>query len=73
MRAPPPPTRAGVLWLLRPKVRTKLNRARTDEGRWFKGALLGFIGVFFWALIFGVIFRMLIYFRGTQGIGDLLA
>jgi len=65
--------RPGLLWLLRPKVRTKLNRARTDEGRAFKGALLGFVGLFFWSLIFAVIFRMLLYFRGTQGIGDLLA
>lgn len=65
--------RAGLFWLLRPKIRTKLNRARTDEGRLFKGFLLGFVGLFFWALIFGVIFRMLLYFRGTQGIGDLLA
>lgn len=65
--------RAGLLWLLRPKLRTKLNRAKTDEGRVFKGALLGFVGFFFWTLIFAVIFRMLLYFRGTQGIGDLLA
>jgi len=64
---------AGLLWLLRPKIRTKLNRAKTDEGRLFKGLLLGFVGLFFWALIFAVIFRMLLYFRGTQGIGDLLA
>ena len=64
---------SGLLWLLRPKLRTKLNRARTDEGRVFKGALLGFVGLFFWVLIFAVIFRMLLYFRGTQGIGDLLA
>jgi ABC-2 type transport system permease protein len=67
------PRRAGILWLLRPKLKTKLNRARTDEGRLFKGALLGFVGLFFWTLIFAVIFRMLLYFRGTQGIGDLLA
>lgn len=66
-------SRAGLLWLLRPKLRTKLNRARTDEGRLFKGLLLGFVGLFFWSLIFVVIFRMLQYFRGTQGIGDLLA
>jgi len=70
----PAPRRAvGILWLLRPKLRTKLNRARTDEGRWFKAGLLAFVGFFFWALIFAVIFRMLLYFRGTQGIGDLLA
>jgi ABC-2 type transport system permease protein len=65
--------RAGLLWLLRPKFRTKVNRARVDEGRLFKGFLLGFVGLFFWALIFTVIFRMLLYFRGTQGIGDLLS
>jgi ABC-2 type transport system permease protein len=65
--------RAGLLWLLRPKLRTKLNRARTDEGRLFKALLLGFVGLFFWSLIFAVIFRMLLYFRGTQGIGDLLS
>ncbi len=69
----PPRTRAGILWLLRPKLRTKLNRARTDQGRWFKAGLLGFVGLFFWTLIFAVIFRMLLYFRGTQGIGDLLS
>jgi ABC-2 type transport system permease protein len=61
------------MWLLGPKIRTKLNRARSAEGRLFKGLLLGFVGVFFWALIFAVIFRMLLYFRGTQGIGNLLA
>lgn len=65
--------RAGLLWLLRPKIRTRINRARADEGRLFKGLLLGFVGFFFWSLIFAVIFRMLMYFRGTQGIGDLLA
>jgi len=65
--------RPGILWLLGPKLRTKVNRARTSEGRLFKAFLLGFMGLFFWSLIFAVIFRMLIYFRGTQGIGDLLA
>jgi ABC-2 type transport system permease protein len=65
--------RPGLFWLLGPKLRTKINRARTAEGKLFKTLLLGFIGFFFWSLIFAVIFRMLIYFRGTQGIGDLLA
>jgi ABC-2 type transport system permease protein len=58
---------------VRPKLRSKINRARTDESRLFKSLLLGFVGMFFWAFIFMVIFRMLLYFRGTQGIGDLLA
>jgi ABC-2 type transport system permease protein len=58
---------------LRPKLRSKINRTRTDEGRFFKWGLMGFVGVFFWTFIFAVIYRMLLYFRGTQGIGDLLA
>jgi len=63
----------GFLWLLRPKLAIKLNRAKGGEGRLFKGFLLGFVGLFFWALIFVVIHQMLLYFRNTQGIGDLLA
>ena len=64
---------AGVLWLLGPKVRSRVNRARAERRGFGKWLLLGFIGLTFWALIFAVIFRMLLYFRGTQGIGDLLA
>jgi len=64
---------AGLYWLLRPKLLSRLNRARTDQGRLVKAVVLGGVGFFFWAFIFGVIFRMLLYFRGTQGIGDLLA
>lgn len=65
--------RPGWFWLLRPKLRIKANRARTSQGRVFKTFLLGFVGLFFWSFIFFVIRRMLLYFRGTQGIGDLLA
>ena len=64
---------AGILWMLSPKLKSRLNRARTDEARVFKALGLGFVGLFFWSLIFGVIWRMLLYFRNTQGIGDLLA
>jgi len=63
----------GFLWLLRPKLAIKLNRARQGEGRLFKAILLGFVGFFFFALIFAVIHQMLLYFRNTQGVGDLLA
>lgn len=63
----------GLRGLLRPKIQTKINRARSDEGRVFKFLVLGFVGAFFWAFIFAVIFRMLLYFRSTQGIGDVLA
>ena len=50
-----------------------MNQARTDQGRIFKSIVLGGAGLFFWALIFVIIWRMLLYFRNTQGIGDLLA
>ncbi|MGD2121337.1 MAG: hypothetical protein PVJ76_06320 [Gemmatimonadota bacterium] len=63
----------GALGLLRPKLNTKLARIRTDQGRVFKTLVLGFVGLVFWSLIFSVIWRMLLYFRNTQGVGDLLA
>jgi ABC-2 type transport system permease protein len=64
---------SSFLWLVRPKLRSRINRARGDQGRLAKGLLLGFATAFFWTLIFAVILRMLLYFRNTQGIGDLLA
>ena len=67
------PATAGISWLLRPKVIARLARARTDQGRVFKAIVLGGAGLFFWGVIFGVIWRMLLYFRNTQGVGDLLA
>ena len=63
----------GIYWLLKPKIKSKLNKARTAEGRLFKALVLGFVGLLFWSLIFVLIWRMLLYFRNTQGIGDLLA
>ncbi len=60
-------------FLVGPKLRTKMNRARTARGRVLKAGLLGFVGLFFWTFVFAVIVRMLLYFRNTQGIGDLLA
>lgn len=69
-----PATReAGILWLIWPKLKGKINRVRMDEARVFKALGLGFVGLFFWGFIFVIIWRMLLYFRNTQGIGDLLA
>ena len=67
------PSSPSLIWLLRPKIRGKLVRARTDKGRLLKKMILGLVGLLFWALIFGITWRMLLYFRNTQGIGDLLA
>ena len=64
----------GFLWLMRPKLRTRINRARTDRAARLQGAAARLRH----ARSSGpsssrVIYRMLLYFRGTQGIGDLLA
>ena len=67
---------AGVTFLLGPKFRSRLNRSRSGadtRGGMGRILILGFVAVVFWALLFAGITRMLIYFRGTQGIGDLLA
>ncbi len=63
----------GLLDLLGPKVRIRMNRARSEEGRGLKLVVLALAAVVFWSVLFAVIHRMLLYFRGTQGIGDLLA
>src|SRR5687767_937570 len=36
-------------------------------------AILGTVGVLFWLILFGIIYRMLRYFKGASGIGDVLA
>ena len=67
---PDPP----LLYLLLPKWLTA--RARTvagEKGRSARFAVLGFVGVMFWAFIFGVLYRLLTYFRGVEEIGALLA
>jgi ABC-2 type transport system permease protein len=68
-----PPWEPGLVWLVRPKISSKLAKARSDKGRLFKSVILGLVGLLFWGLIFGITWRMLLYFRNTQGIGDLLA
>jgi ABC-2 type transport system permease protein len=44
-----------------------------ERGRTVRWLLLGGFGVLFWAFIFGMVFRLLRYFRGVQEIGPLLA
>src|SRR5256714_11665961 len=64
----------GLLPLLLPKVLTAKARALAGErGRTARWLVLGVFGVLFWAFIFGVVFRLLQYFRGVQEIGPLLA
>ena len=65
---------APLLHLLKPKWLTA--RARTlaaEQGRGARFLLLAIVGSLFWAFIFGVVYRLLTYFRGVAEIGPLLA
>ncbi|MCC7195229.1 MAG: hypothetical protein IT356_06710 [Gemmatimonadaceae bacterium] len=63
-----------LLHLLRPKWLTARARARASgNGGFWRYLVLGGVGVLFWAFVFGVLFRLLRYFRDVQEIGALLA
>jgi len=67
----PDPSLLHLLW---PKYLTARARSLNQErGRGARFAVLGFFGLMFWAFIFGVLYRLLQYFRGVQEIGPLLA
>lgn len=62
------------LTLLSPKWLTA--RARTvsgERGRGVRWAVLGVVGIVFWAVAFGLLYRVLRYFHGVEEIGALLA
>jgi ABC-2 type transport system permease protein len=64
----------GLFHLLLPKYLTARSRALAGErGRTARWVVLGVFGLAFWAFIFGIVFRLLRYFRGVQEIGPLLA
>src|SRR6185503_13685968 len=68
--ARPDPSLFHVLW---PKYLTARARSVSDErGRGARFAILGVFGFLFWAFIFGVLQRLLAYFRGVPEIGPLL-
>jgi ABC-2 type transport system permease protein len=58
--------------LVRPKWRTALTRWRQGQSGG-KAAVIGTVGLIFWAAVFGVLYRVLGYFRGVEEIGPLLA
>jgi ABC-2 type transport system permease protein len=62
----------GVLDLLRPKWRSAVRRASSERGV-ARGLILGFFGLAFFGIVFGMVFRILGHFRATPGVGDLLA
>jgi len=74
-RLVPPPLKRVSLWhLLTPKWQTARARSVSGEkGRGARFALLGVIGIGFWAFAFGALYRVLSYFKGVDEIGALLA
>ena len=65
---------ASLPHLLLPKWLTARARARSGEkGRGARIIVLAVLGLLFWGLIFGVLARLLLYFRGVPEIGPLLA
>jgi ABC-2 type transport system permease protein len=65
----------GLVVLLAPKWRSALTRARQERaaGGRKKLAVLLVVGFIFWAAAFGVLYRVLRYFKGVEEIGALLA
>src|SRR2546428_7001284 len=64
------------LWrVIEPKWRTALQRIREERSRGGSGKLLTLIvvGLAFWVGVFGVLYRILKYFRGVEELGPLLA
>jgi ABC-2 type transport system permease protein len=63
-----------LLLVVSPKWRSAIARVRqersTSGGR---ALLIGGVGLIFWLGVFGVVFRVLRYFRGVEEIGPLLA
>jgi ABC-2 type transport system permease protein len=59
--------------ILEPKWRTALARMRQGQGRGGKALIVGTVGLVFWTAIFGVLYRVLVYFQGVEEIGPLLA
>jgi len=62
----------GVLEILRPKWIAMRRRSGGEGGR-ARAAILGFVGFLFFMLMFGILFRLLRYFRSAEGIGEVLA
>jgi ABC-2 type transport system permease protein len=63
-----------LLTLLSPKWLTARARAAAGErGRAARWAVLGIVGIVFWAVVFGLLYRVLRYFAGVEEIGALLA
>jgi ABC-2 type transport system permease protein len=67
-------TTATLPLILTPKWRTTMTRLREERsGQGGRLLLVGSVGLIFWLAVFGVLYRVLRYFRGVEEIGPLLA
>ena len=64
-----------ILTLLKPRFWSFKNgrSSKTAENQKIKTVLFGAVGLAFWVGIFAVFYRVLIYFQGVEGFGDILA
>jgi ABC-2 type transport system permease protein len=70
-RARPDPS---LGWLLLPKWLTARARALANErGRTARFTLLAVLGLGFWAFIYTLLYKLLVYFRGVPDLGPFLA
>lgn len=65
---------ASLSNVIAPKLYTTRARLRQERsGRGAKFLVVGAVGLLFWIVVFGVLYRVLRYFRGVEEIGPLLA
>lgn len=62
-----------VLALLKPRLWSFKNRGFSGKGESKKLLLIGAIGLTFWIGVFAIFYRVLTYFQGVEGFGDILA
>ena len=64
-----------ILALLKPRYWSfkNGNSSKDAENRTIKGLLFGAVGLTFWAGIFVIFYRVLVYFQGVEGFGDILS
>lgn len=62
----------GVGFLMYPALLAARRRV-TESSSVVRAVVLGTVGILFWAGLFAILYRLLHYFRGAEGIGELLA
>jgi ABC-2 type transport system permease protein len=64
-----------ILTLLKPRFWSFKNghSSKNTKNRKIKVILFGLVGLSFWVGIFAVFYRVLVYFQGVEGFGDVLA